>query len=503
MTTPDLSDDAALPVLPDERVTDPDPDLSQNRSDEVGGPGLETTDGSFQIIIPTAGGSEEETLAAQEAFQKATGFKVHLLPDGNMSVFADETSARDILSSSPFKIYDTSGNQITSADFGGLGAPVDGVMQGGDLVKVQRPDGSSYFALRYQVQGIEHLYSFETEAAAEKALGSLAGATILNEDTVDDGDTWLLGDAASMVGQEGSYAVFFDGLMTEAALEAGIQNPGMLGRYASDPAIMKILAEAAAGEWGVDRIQAAVRTTEFYLEVLYPGIESILETGIGNPEVAWKRYNDSVEDTLTSLGYTRDADGSYRSKIGEMLEKGIKDEVFVESGALFIRAEQSAQFKGILDQWVLDATGKSVTFDEWFDVLAGTTSPELAQIVENATTQFQAERHNLGLSPTDIARITSLTEFSEQEVGQLFSSAEQQLLALGDVGLARYSLSQQKLVDSFLDIGPSAAETRKLATKTIRELGLADDEKAQFFTGFTQRGAPQKVGLLAGAPEAG
>ena len=378
-----------------------------------------------------------------------------------------------------------------------------GVRDGGDLVKVERADGTSYFALRYNVQGIEHLYSFDSSAAAEKAIGGLEGATVLSEDTVNDGDTWLLGDAAAMVGQEGSYQVYFDGIMTEAALEAGIQNPGMLGLFAADQDIMRIMAEAEAGDWGDVRIEAAVRTTEFYLETLYPGIDNILKQGIGNPEAAWKNFNNSVEDMLTALGYTRDADGSFRSKIEEMLDLGITDEKFNESGSVFIRAEQSPQFRGILNQWVQDATGKNVTFDEWFDVLAGTTSTELAGIVEKATIQFQAEQSNLVLDPSDVARIASLTEFSEQAVGASFSTVEQQLLALGDVGLARYDLNVRALVDASLDIGPQAAQTRILANKTIRELGLADDPKDVFFLGFNQRGAPQRVGLLAAAPEAG
>jgi len=131
------------------------------------------------------------------------------------------------------------------------------------------------------------------------------------------------------------------------------------------------------------------------------------------------------------------------------------------------------------------------------------TRGELAGIVEKATIQFQAEQSNLVLDPSDVARIASLTEFSEQAVGASFSTVEQQLLALGDVGLARYDLNVRALVDASLDIGPQAAQTRILANKTIRELGLADDPKDVFFLGFNQRGAPQRVGLLAAAPEAG
>ncbi len=378
-----------------------------------------------------------------------------------------------------------------------------GVMSGGDLVKVERPDGTSYFAIRYNKDGIEHLYSFGSEAVARQAIGNLDNAVVMQDSDVNDGDTWLLGDAVGFVGQEGNYNVYFDDLMGEAALEAGIRNPGMLGRYASDPDIMRILAQGEAGDWGIDRIQAEIRNTSFYLETLYPGIDKILEQGIGDPETAWKQYNNSVEGTLTALGYARDDDGSYRSKIGEMLTLGIEDEAFVEASKTFIKAEQSPQFRAILNQWTNQEIGKDASFDEWFDVLAGTSTPEFEAIVEKATIQFQAEQSQLFLDPTQVARIAELTQLSEQAVGTAFSSVEQQLLALGDVGLARYSLSVQKLIDSTLNIGESPAETRRLAAKTIRELGLADDDKAQFFTGFSQRGAPQKTGLLAGAPEAG
>lgn len=378
-----------------------------------------------------------------------------------------------------------------------------GVMSGGDLVRVERKDGTSYFALRYVVQGIEHLYSFQSEAAAKKAMGSLDNAINLGEDTVNDGDTWLLGDAAGLVGQDENYNVYFDGIMKESALEAGIRNPGMLGRYAADKDIMRIMAEGQAAGWGRERMQAEVRNTSFYQDTLYPGIKSMLDQGIGNPETKWQQYHSSVEQNLERLGYARDADGSYRSKVGELLTKGVTDTKFNTQSQVFIRAEQSAEFKSILNQWVLDATGKTVTFDEWFDVLGGTSTPELNNIVERATIQFQAQQTSLILDPTQIRRIAELTQFSEQEVAAKFSASEQSLLALGNSGLARYGLSVEKIVDATVIGGKESEKVLQLANKTIRELGLADDPKAQFFTGFTQAGRPIKTGLLAAAPEAG
>lgn len=405
------------------------------------------------------------------------------------------------------QMFDAEGTQTnigTNPDLSGTGNAPKGVMSGGQLVKVKRSDGTSYFGIKYDVQGIEHLYSFESEAAARQAVGELAGAQVMDDKDIKEGnDIWLIGDAASLVGSDQNYNVYFDGIMGEASLEAGIRNPGMLGRFAADKDIMRIIAESEAGDWSNLRTEAEVRRTDFYLEVLYPGIDKILETGIGDPETEWTNYSKTVESTLDQLGYARDDDGSYRSKVGELLGLGIKDERFVNDSKVFIRAEQTPEFANILDQWVQNDTGKSLSFDEWFDVLAGTSSDQMQQIVEKATIQFQAQNASLVLNPSEIARIAKLSELSETAVGAAFGSVEQTLLALGDTGLQRYGLNVQKLVDATLNIGEDNEATRKLARKTIKELGLADDDKAQFFTGFTQRGTPVKTGLLAGTPEAG
>jgi hypothetical protein len=390
---------------------------------------------------------------------------------------------------------------------GGGGDSLQGVMEGGDVIRVVREDGTDYYALRYVVEGIEHLYSFDSKGAAEQAVGSVEGVDTLAEDDVDDGDTWLLGDAAGFVGVEGSYGVYFDDVMTEAGLEAGIRNPGKVGEYLSQPEIQRIIAMGEAGDWSQERIQAELRLTNYYQNELYPGIKAFLDEGIGNPEAAWRNYHNSVEASLDALGYTRDSDGSYRTVIGEMLGKGIRDDEFTTNAQVFIRAEQSPEFADVLNQWVQNDTGSDLTFDQWFDVLAGTSDAELDAIVEKATLQFQAEQTSLLLDPSQISRIASLTQFSEAQIAAGFSQAEQQLLALGQQGLTRYGLSEEALVNAGFGLETegfgSAAEVGRLATKTIRELGIADDPKAQFFQGFSQEGKPVRTGLLAGAPEAG
>jgi hypothetical protein len=412
---------------------------------------------------------------------------------------------------------------------------VTGVMGGGDLVRVEREDGTGYYALRYVVEGIEHLYSFGSDEAAEQAIGNLGGAVTMSEDTVNDGDTWLLGDAGGMVGQEGEYGTWFDNLMSEAALEAGVRNPGMIGEFLSDGDVMRIMAEGEAGDWSDERIRAEVRNTTFYQDVLYPGISTFLESGMGDPETRWLNYNQTVEGSLASLGYARDEDGSYRSRIGEMLNLGIEATDFTTNAATFVRAEQSPEFMADLAQWYQAETGQTMAFDDWFDVLAGTAGDEMNAIVEQATLQFQVDQTSLIMDPTQLRRLARMTDFSEATIGAGFSTAEQSLLAIGRQNLARFGLTEQDLINAAFNLGGggdtfdapqvstpgkgdltpleptpggdgdglSAEEVRRRARKAMIELGLTDDPKAQFFTGYGADGRPLKTGLLAGAPERG
>ena len=84
---------------------------------------------------------------------------------------------------------------------------------------------------------------------------------------------------------------------------------------------------------------------------------------------------------------------------------------------------------------------------------------------------------------------------------------KKKLLGLGADGLARYGLSEVELVNAAFGVATegsrTAAETNRLAAKTISELGLQDDKKAQFYTTFDQRKRPVREGLAASAPERG
>ncbi len=385
-----------------------------------------------------------------------------------------------------------------------------GLRPGGDLVRIDG-DGVQQWGMRYIVDGIEHIYTFDSEEAMKAALGENAaaelGLTVLSSDTVNDGDTWILGDAAGHVGQDQPYQAYWADVMQEAGLEAGIRNPGMLGKYLADPDIQRIIAESAAADWSDEREMAEIRNTNFYLEVLYPGIESILEAGLPNPEAQYNQYMTTVDGSLESLGYERDADGTYRTQIGNMLEAGVKADKFVGFAPTFIKAKNNAEFGTVLSAWTQKDLGVALDFDNWFDVMEGNTSPEIDEVVQKAQIAYRGQQGQLGLSDDVINRIAAATDLNEAQINAAFTSSEQALFALGDKGLAITGLSIDDLISAPLDIagvsGLSPMEVRAMTQKVATELGVRDDPKASLFQSFSKRGVPITPGQAALRPEAG
>jgi len=398
---------------------------------------------------------------------------------------------------------------------------IPGIMSGGTLTRIDRAGQDTLWGMTYRVQGIEHVYTFDSFEAMQAALGNDAvtsgkyGFMTLDEGTLNDGDTWVLGDAAVFAGQTGSYNSFFDDLMKEAALEAGVRNPGLVGDFLSQPDIQRIMAEGQAGSWSSARIQAEVRNTGYYQNTLYPGINTFLQRGSTNPEGEYLQYVNNVSDSLDMLGYQRDANDTYRTLAGEMLDKGISAEEFTTFAPTFVRAEQSQDFAGALNKWTERDLGQSIGFEDWFDVLAGSSTPELQAVVEKATLQFAADSTSTILSNDQITRLANLTDISEAQMRVAFTSAEEALLTVGGADLARFGLSEEALVSAAFGVGSSGAdplstdgdftagEIRRRAKKAATELGIQDDRKAQFFVGFDSFGSPRRQGLTASAPEAG
>ena len=395
------------------------------------------------------------------------------------------------------------------AAVGSLAQPIPGGMfSGGEIVRIDRPGSDPLWGMKYIVPGgIEHIYTFDSPEALDAALGAGApvnqGFTIVQEADVNDGDTWIMGDAAMFAGQEGSYNAFWDDLVTETGLRAGIRDPGRLGRFMSDPTIARLTAESAQAGWSPQQLLAEVRQTTYYTETLYPGIESFFKQGVDNPEATWKQYAGAVDSGLRLLGYERDEDGTFGSTIGRMLDEGIEDSDFANMAPLFKRAQDNPELLTALNAQL----DRPITFDDLFDVLAGLDTGELADATERAIIQFHANQRGTQLEQGQITRLANLSQLSEDEIARAFTSEEEALLALGPKGLRTTGLSEQDLIAAAFDIqaesGLTAVEIRRLAKKGITERGLSDDPKAQFFQSFTPEGRPFRPGLLAGAPEAG
>lgn len=385
-----------------------------------------------------------------------------------------------------------------------------GMMGGGELVRVVRADQDDLWTMQYDEDGIMHVYTFASYDAMVQALGDTHPFTDVGEAAYDTavsaGTLYDMGAAETLAGQSGTYATFIADLTKDAALAAGVRNPGMLGRYLSDPAISAIIAAGAANGWTELQIQAEIRNTDFYQNTLYPGISTLLDQGVDEPEAKWWAYHTSVEDSLAMLGYEKDDDGTYRTAIGDMMAGEISDTVFNRMAPQFHRASTSPEFANSLDYWLDKTAGRNVTFDDMFDAIAGQSEGDLAVAVESAVIQFQSTLHNTTLSDDQITRIAGMTELSEEQIATSFTTAEEALLALGDQGLARYGLTEQALVSSAFGLkegNKTAREIQRLAAKTQKELGLQDDKKAQFYASFNERGSLIKPGLSALSPEAG
>jgi hypothetical protein len=384
---------------------------------------------------------------------------------------------------------------------------------GGTIVKIARPGQEPLWGMRFGVDGgISHIYTFGSPEEMEAALGEGAavnqGFETVQEGDLNQGDQWIMGDAAMFAGQEGDYAGFWGDLVDSVALKSGIRDPGRLGRYIADPEVAQKMAEGFQAGWTPLQLQAELRRTTYYQETLYPGIKNILDRGETlDPEGEWREYANNVEDSLRMLGYETDEFGTYAQQVGKMLDLKIEDEDFLAIAPMYKRATENSELFEALDFWLDETAGRNVNFDDLFDAIAGIDSGDLTDAIEKAVIQFHAQAHKTSLDPAQITRLAGLSQLSESEISAAFTSTEEALLALGPKYLGIAGLTEQDLIAASFDIkaesGLSTVEIQRRAGKAIRERGLSDDPKAQFFGSFTEEGKPFRPGLLASAPEAG
>lgn len=398
---------------------------------------------------------------------------------------------------------------------GGASDDFPGVMPGGELVRVEREGQDDLWIMRYEYppgSGQYVAWEFDNLEQVGQVFGedwaARVGVTVIDETSFEQ-STSLLDGVAEITGLDTAFVEFMDDATREAALSLGLTDPTILGAMANDPEIQAIIAEATLGGWSNDeaRIRGELRGTTFWTEVLYPGIETFYDMGSTTPEEDWLRYSRQMEGALRSLGFDVTTE-EFRQEIGAYLEAGVDAELAAAMVPTFQRAQTSEQFAEILDKWLRQETGQELDFDAWFDVLAGEAPADINLVVEAATLQYAAEQASFQIADETITRLAEQTQMSEREAAAAFQSVQDQLLALGDEGLARYGLTRDDLLSDAAGIeslsGRSNSEIRQLASKTATELSLADDRKLNLYVGYNPRtGTPNRPGALATAQEGG
>ena len=393
----------------------------------------------------------------------------------------------------------------------GSGAP--GLLKGGKVVQIERPGLPDTYAYAFEYpigSGSFVSWSFDSLDQMDAALGKEwykeipVTKTSLQEYT--DKYT-VMEDIGAITGMTGNFYSMMSAAGLEAAAEAGINDPTLVGKILNDPEMQMIMAQDTFGDLTDSQVMAMKRNTSFWQDVLYPGIANLYSTTT-NPEEAWVNYNRSVEDSFVALGIPRDADGTYNSQVAKLLNAKVEDSTFNEMAPTFVRAQNSPQYADVLNQWTESELGKTLDFNSWYDVLAGEAAPDLEAVVEKAGLQYQAEQQGLQLAADQITKIAEQADLSEQGAAEAFATYEQILTSLaGTLGSdPKYAITKDEILSLATgikaDSGRSTEEIRRYAAQSAKEAGALDDQKLQFFVGYDPvRGTPNRPGLNPLAPE--
>ena len=389
---------------------------------------------------------------------------------------------------------------------------VSGVPSGGNIYQINRAGQDPLFAVMYEHpagSGKFISYEFDSKEQMLQVVGENHNMT-----TYQRSEAWYSdpdrvranAPVDEIAGLGGSYQGLIDDITREAAIEAGITDPSLIGRMAADPEMQEILASASIEGWSQQRILAEQRKTKFWTEVLYPGIDNFY-AGSNNPEQDYRDYVDSVNSTLAQLGYARDADGTYKSTINQMLDSDVDATVFVNLAPTYVKATQNEEFRAAFDEWAQSTLGREVTFDDWFDLLSGEGEVEIALAAEQATIDYLAMQLMTdetfgGLDDDQITRLAAERNLTEQQLRDALLDIDNQVANLYGRGLEKYGLNDDDIFSARTGIasrsGRETGEITRKVEQALREEGLADEEKLKLYTAYSESsGAPNRPGLLA------
>jgi hypothetical protein len=385
-----------------------------------------------------------------------------------------------------------------------VGTPT-GVLAGGYTVRNRQDDGTYrwYQVYEFPPGSAQYVaYQFDNVQQVEAAFG---GVPVFHDwNTGYMNEVKAYGAAEEVVGMAGNWNTYSAQVMRESAQKAGVTDPTLIGKMWSDPEMQQIATKAITGDWTPEQILAEQRKTNFWKNVLYPGIESFYARTT-NPEKAWLDYSANIEPTLEALGYQRDASGTFNTQIKEMLDLKISDEAFNSMAPTFVQAKQNVAFAEVLNQRTQVELGKSVGFGEFFDLLAGEALPDIQRVAEGAAVAYQAQQAGVGVDETMLQRLIAERDLSEAEARNLFSEVNQAVLALGEPGLQRGGLTRDEVLSAAAGINPETGRTidevRLRVAKIAQENDLFDESKVNFYLGFSPSGTPTRPGLAALRPE--
>ena len=383
-----------------------------------------------------------------------------------------------------------------------------GVLDGGKLVRITKKGQEDVWLQVYEFpagSGNFIGYQYDDFAQVEQVHGTSPEWAKQSEDWLNN-NVSIGGTAAdNVMGATGNWQELVEDVKINALKAAGITDPTILSDYLNDPEIANIIAEAALGGWTDEQELAALRDTDYYKNVLFPGIEAFYDQ-TSNPEGAYAMYKQNVSSNLEAMGVPRDADGTYKTAIQQMLIAGVTDTEFADLAPTYIRAAANDVYRQNLNQWLVASGLDPITdFESFYDVLAGTTTPEIQQIVELASLSFTAEAQGLEFADEAIEDLAQATELSDADMRRIFSDTDRALIALGDKGLRTANITQQDVLRARAGLadpgGRTLAEMNNAINKAARELGIADDPTAVIFTDFNREGAPIKKGLQSSVSE--
>lgn len=395
-----------------------------------------------------------------------------------------------------------------SVEEGGYTGPT-GVPSGGNIYQINRPGQDPLFTVMYEWpkgSGKFISYEFENREQLLQVVGENHSMTVYQRPEswyADPDRVRANAPVGEVAGIGGSFSGIIDGITREAAIEAGVTDPSLVGRMASDPEMQEILASASIEGWSPQRILAEQRGTKFWKETLYPGIENFYGA-TDNPEQAYRDYVDSVNTTLAQLGYAKDADGTYKSTVKAMLDSDVDATVFNNLAPTYVKATQNEDFRRSFDEWASRTLGRNVTFDDWFDLLAGEGEVEIALAAEQASIDYLAQDIGsaFGINDDQIRRLAGERNMSEQEIRDALTEVDNQIYGLYGRGIGKYDLTEDDIFSARTGIesrsGRGLAEISRKVTQALREEGLADDDKLELYTAYSESsGAPNRPGLRA------